>query len=51
MTWKTPHCASANLASPAWLPLTNVTLTNGLFYFSALQWTNYANRFYRISSP
>ncbi len=43
--------ACANLASPVWTPLTNVTLTNGSFYFSDPQWTNYPARFYRISSP
>jgi hypothetical protein len=27
------------------VPLQNCTLTNGLFYFSDQQWTNYAGRF------
>jgi hypothetical protein len=43
--------ASANLAGPVWIPLQTLTLTNGLFYFSDPQWTNYSGRFYRISSP
>ena len=43
--------ACTNLASPVWTPLTNVNLTNGLFYFSDAQWTNYPGRYYRISSP
>jgi hypothetical protein len=42
--------ASTNLGS-GWVALQSVTLTNGLFYFSDPQWTNYPNRFYRISSP
>jgi hypothetical protein len=42
---------SASLSSPAWTPLTNVTLTNGLFYFSDAGWSNYPGRYYRISSP
>jgi hypothetical protein len=43
--------ASANLASPVWIPLQTLTLTNGLFYFSDPQWTNYPGRYYRISAP
>ena len=43
--------ACANLASPVWTALTNANLTNGLFYFSDPQWTNYPARYYRISSP
>jgi hypothetical protein len=43
--------ACANLASPVWVPLQTLTLTNGLFYFSDPQWTNYSGRYYRISSP
>ena len=35
----------------AWVPLQSVSLTNGSFYFSDPQWTNYTNRFYRIRSP
>jgi hypothetical protein len=43
--------ACTNLANPVWTPLQSLTLTNGLFYFSNAQWTNYPARFYRISSP
>lgn len=40
-----------NLASPVWISLATMTLTNGLVYFSDCQWTNAAAQFYRISSP
>jgi hypothetical protein len=43
--------ACTNLASPVWTPLQTLTLTNGSFYFSDLQWTNYPARYYRIGSP
>jgi hypothetical protein len=43
--------ACTNLAKPVWTPLTNVTLTNGSYYFSDPQWTNYPGRYYRITSP
>ena len=43
--------ACANLANPIWAPLTNVSLTNGLFYLSESIQTNACGRFYRISSP
>jgi hypothetical protein len=43
--------ACTNLANSVWIPLQSLTLTNGLFYFSDLQWTNYPARYYRISSP
>jgi hypothetical protein len=43
--------ACTNLSSPVWVPLQTNALTNGSFYFSDLQWTNYPSRFYRISSP
>jgi hypothetical protein len=43
--------ACSNPANPVWTALTNVTPTNGQFYFSeAVQATN-AGRFYRIRSP
>ena len=38
-------------ASPVWTTLTNVTLTNGSFYFSDPQWTNYPARFYGLGFP
>jgi hypothetical protein len=43
--------ACTNLANPVWTPLQTVTLTNGSFYFSDPQWTNYPSRYFRISSP
>ena len=42
--------ACTNLGG-AWLPLQSVSLTNGSFYFSDPQWTNYPGRFYRLRSP
>jgi hypothetical protein len=39
-----------NLANPVWTPLQTNTLTNGWFYFSDSQWTNYSGRYYRIGS-
>jgi len=43
--------ACTNLANPVWMSLTNVTLTNGLFYFSEPFQANTPDRYYRISSP
>jgi hypothetical protein len=43
--------ASANLASPSWIPLQTCTLTNGSNRFSDPAWTNFPARFYRIRSP
>jgi hypothetical protein len=43
--------ACTNLANPVWQPLQTNTLTNGMFYFSDPQWTNYPDRYYRISAP
>ena len=43
--------ASTNLANPVWTPLTNVTLTNGLFHFSEPAQPNTPARYYRIGSP
>jgi len=43
--------ACTNLVNPAWFPLTNVLLTNGLFHFTDFQWTNYSSRYYTISAP
>ena len=40
--------ACANLSSPVWTPVTNVLLTNGSYYFSDPQRTNYPTRFYGI---
>jgi len=43
--------ACTNLASPAWIPVATNVLSNGTNYFSDVQWTNYLQRFYRISEP
>jgi hypothetical protein len=43
--------ACTNLSSLAWVPLQNCTLTNGSFYFTDSNWTNYPDRFYRLRSP
>lgn len=40
-----------NLLNPVWRPLQTNILTNGTFYFSDPQWTNYSQRYYRISAP
>ena len=41
----------SNKLAGGWMPLQSVSLTNGSFYFSDPQWTNYPGRFYRIRSP
>ncbi len=43
--------ARTNLGGSSWIPLQSANLTNGSFYFSDPQWTNYRSRFYRIRSP
>jgi hypothetical protein len=48
--------ACTNLANAIWSPVSTNMLnifigTNGTSYFSDPQWTNYASRFYRLSSP
>jgi hypothetical protein len=43
--------ACTNLASPVWIPLQAVTLTNGLFHFGDPQWTNYSSRYYGLGLP
>jgi len=43
--------ACANPGKAVWSALTNVTITNGSFYFSDSQWTNFCGRYYRISAP
>jgi len=43
--------ACTNLASPVWTPLQIATLTNGSFYFSDPQWSNYPARFYGLGFP
>ena len=43
--------ASTDLTQSSWIPLFSGMVTNGEFYFSDSQWTNYPSRFYRIRSP
>ncbi len=43
--------AATNLANPVWTPVITNTLTNGVFNFQDLHWTNSPRRFYRIRSP
>lgn len=43
--------ACTNLANASWVPLQSLNLTNGAFYFSDPNWTNYPARNYRIRSP
>jgi hypothetical protein len=43
--------ASTNLGNASWVPLQNLNLTNGAFYFSDPTWTNYPARNYRLRSP
>jgi hypothetical protein len=43
--------ASTNLANPTWYPLQTNTLNGASLYFSDPQWTNFASRFYRLTSP
>ena len=43
--------ACTNLASPVWQSMATGTLSGGIFNFSDPNWTNYHNRFYRISTP
>jgi hypothetical protein len=43
--------ACTNLACPVWTPLQTATLTNGSFYFSDPQWTNYSSRYYGLGLP
>jgi hypothetical protein len=42
--------AATNLANPVWLPVSANPLVNGTNYFSDPQWTNYPERFYRVTS-
>ena len=43
--------ASTNLTDPTWYPLQTNTLNGTLLFFTDPQWTNYANRFYRLTWP
>jgi Glycosyl hydrolases family 43 len=54
--WTFAVDAATNLNNPIWSPLATNTIlnggiTNGMFYFSDNQWTNYSARFYRVRSP
>ena len=40
-----------NLASPAWVPIQTVSLTNGSAFFGDAEWTNYPCRFYSLGFP
>ncbi len=42
--------ACANLGNASWVGLQSLNLTNGAFYFSDPDWTNYPARLYRIRS-
>jgi hypothetical protein len=43
--------ACTNLGDPTWIVLRSLSLTNGAFYFSDPDWTNYPARIYRIRWP
>ena len=43
--------ANTNLANPAWSRLGTNILTGGSSYFNDPWWTNYSQRFYRLSLP
>jgi hypothetical protein len=44
--------ATANLASPAWTPITtNTTDATGLFSFADLNATSFSSQFYRAALP
>ena len=43
--------ACTNLVNPIWIPVATNALSNGTNYFSDAQWTNYPNRYYRVSGP
>ena len=43
--------ACTNLANPLWIPVATNALSTGTNYFSDAQWTNFPDRFYRVSKP
>lgn len=43
--------ACTNLLLDAWVTLMSTNLTDGSFYFSDQQWTNYPAQFYRVCPP
>jgi hypothetical protein len=42
--------AATNLSNPVWSPIATNMLASSSFYFTDPQWTNYPDRFYRVSS-
>jgi hypothetical protein len=54
--WPFAVDTATDLGDPIWSPMATNTIvnggtTNGVFYFSDSQWTNYPARFYRVRSP
>lgn len=54
--WAFAVDVATNLNNPLWIALTtnaisNGGVTNGVFYYSDSQWSNYPERFYRLRSP
>jgi hypothetical protein len=43
--------AATNLSNPIWAPLSTNTLLGGSSHFSDAAWTNYPQRFYRLTVP
>jgi hypothetical protein len=41
--------AATNLSNPVWLPVRTNTLVGGTSYFSDAAWTNFPQRFYRLT--
>jgi hypothetical protein len=40
--------ACTNLENPVWTPVASAKLTNGTYYFTDSQWTNFPNRYYGV---
>jgi hypothetical protein len=43
--------ATTNLSNPIWIPVATNTLIGGTSYFSDPLWTNFPQRFYRLTTP
>jgi hypothetical protein len=43
--------ACTDMANPVWQPVATNALSNGTFYFSDPQWSNFLRRFYRVQTP
>jgi hypothetical protein len=43
--------AATNLSNPVWVPVATNTLNSGSSYFSDPAWTNFPQRFYRLTTP